>query len=46
MAPPGTQRVLLRVCWYAAAALMAAFVLQAATGVAGDGASSVFQDYV
>jgi two-component system, cell cycle response regulator len=46
MAPAGTQRVLLRVCWYGAAVLMAAFVLQAATGLAGDGATGFFQDYV
>jgi two-component system, cell cycle response regulator len=38
--------VLLRVCWYGAAVLLAAFVLQAATGVAGDGATDFFQDYV
>jgi two-component system, cell cycle response regulator len=46
MAPAGTQGVLLRICWYGAAVLMAAFVLQAATGVAGDGATGLFQDYV
>jgi two-component system, cell cycle response regulator len=38
--------VLLRVCWYGAAVLLAAFVLQAATGVAGEGATGFFQDYV
>jgi two-component system, cell cycle response regulator len=42
----GTRRVLLRVCWYGAAVLLAAFVLQAATGLAGDGATDLFQDYV
>ncbi len=46
MDPPGTQRVLLRVCWYGAAVLLAAFVLQAATGVAGEAATGFFQDYV
>jgi two-component system, cell cycle response regulator len=46
MAPAGTQGVLLRVCWYGAAVLMAAFVLQAATGVAGEDATGFFQDYV
>src|SRR5918996_3575670 len=46
MDPPGTQRVLLRVCWYGAAVLLAAFVLQAATGVAGERATGLFQDYV
>ena len=43
---PGTQRVLLRVCWYGAAVLLAAFVLQAATGLGGDGVATLFQDYV
>jgi two-component system, cell cycle response regulator len=38
--------VLLHACWYGAAVLMAAFVLQAATGLAGDGATDLFQDYV
>jgi two-component system, cell cycle response regulator len=46
MDPPGTGRALLRVCWYGAAVLMAAFGLQAATGLAGDGATGFFQDYV
>src|SRR5918998_1060195 len=46
MAPAGTQRVLLRVCWYGAAVLMAAFVLQAATDLGGEAAARVFQDYV
>ena len=46
MAPAGTQRVLLRVCWYGAAVLLAAFVLQAATGLGGEAAARVFQDYV
>jgi two-component system, cell cycle response regulator len=35
--------VLLRVCWFGAAVLLAAFVLQAGTG---DGATGFFQDYV
>src|SRR5688500_3410473 len=43
---PGTQRVLLRVCWYGAAVLLAAFVLQAATGLGGAGVATRFQDYV
>src|SRR5918996_3783548 len=46
MAPAGTKRVLLRVCWYGTAVLMAAFVLQAGTGLGGEGAARVFQDYV
>jgi two-component system, cell cycle response regulator len=46
MAPAGTHGVLLRVCWYGAAVLMAAFVLQAATGVAGEEVAGLFQDYV
>ena len=46
MAPAGTHRVLLRVCWYGAAVLMAAFLLQAATGLGGEAAARVFQDYV
>src|ERR687895_611861 len=46
MDPPGRQGALLRVCWYGAAVLMAAFVLQVETGLAGDAATSLFQDYV
>jgi diguanylate cyclase (GGDEF)-like protein len=42
----GTQRALLRACWWAAAVLMAAFVLQAATGLAGEAVTAAFQDYV
>jgi diguanylate cyclase (GGDEF)-like protein len=38
--------VLLRVCWYGAAVLMVAFVLQAATGLGGDAVADLFQDYV
>src|SRR5918998_1256362 len=46
MDPPGRQGALLRVCWYGAAVLMAAFVVQVETGLAGDAATSLFQDYV
>jgi diguanylate cyclase (GGDEF)-like protein len=46
MAPAGTQGRLLRVCWYGAAVLMAAFVFQAATGAGGDEVTGLFQDYV
>jgi two-component system, cell cycle response regulator len=42
----GSRRTLLRVCWYGVAVLMAAFVLQAATGLGGDAVAGVFQDYV
>src|SRR5687768_8603301 len=44
--PLGRQGALLRVCWYGAAVLMAAFVVQVETGLAGDAATSLFQDYV
>ncbi|HEV2874995.1 MAG TPA: diguanylate cyclase [Thermoleophilaceae bacterium] len=43
---PGTQGALLRACWYGAAVLMAAFVLQSATGLAGEAVTGAFQDYV
>jgi two-component system, cell cycle response regulator len=46
MAPLGTQGALLRLCWYGAAVLLAAFVLQAATGLGGDAVATLFQDYV
>jgi diguanylate cyclase len=46
MDPAGTQGVLLRACWYGAAVLMAAFVVQAGTGLAGDAVTGLFQDYV
>jgi two-component system, cell cycle response regulator len=42
----GTQRTLLRACWWGAAALMAAFVLQVETGLAGEAVTGLFQDYV
>jgi two-component system cell cycle response regulator len=40
------QRVALRICWGAAAALMAAFTLQVATGLAGSAVTAVFQNYL
>jgi two-component system cell cycle response regulator len=46
MDPAGRQGALLRACWYGAAVLLAAFVVQAGTGLAGDAATSLFQDYV
>jgi diguanylate cyclase (GGDEF)-like protein len=46
MGPRGRQGALLRACWYGAAALMAAFVVQAGTGLAGDAVTGLFQDYV
>jgi two-component system, cell cycle response regulator len=42
----GTRRMVLRACWWAAAALMAAFLLQAATGLGGEAVESPFNDYV
>jgi two-component system, cell cycle response regulator len=42
----GTQRALLRGCWWAAAVLMAAFALQAGTGLAGEAVTDAFQDYL
>jgi two-component system cell cycle response regulator len=41
-----SQRRLLRACWGAAAVLMAAFALQAATGVGDEAVEGLFQDYV
>ena len=42
----GTQGGVLRACSWVAAMLLAAFVLQAATGVGGDTVEGFFQDYV
>jgi hypothetical protein len=42
----GTQRTLIQAAWLIAAVLMAVFVVQAATGIAGDAATDLFQDYV
>jgi two-component system cell cycle response regulator len=41
-----TQRTALRICWAAAAALMAAYTLQVGTGLAGEAVTTVFQDYL
>jgi two-component system, cell cycle response regulator len=41
----GTQGGVLRACWWAAAVLLAAFVVQAATGLGG-AVEGLFQDYV
>ena len=38
------QRTALRICWAAAAALMAAFALQLGTGLGGDSVTELFQD--
>jgi two-component system, cell cycle response regulator len=40
------QRFALRVCWYAAALLMAAYTVAVATNAAGAAVTEVFQDYV
>jgi two-component system cell cycle response regulator len=42
----GFQRMALRGCWWAAALLLAAFALQAGTGLAGESVTGLFQDYV
>src|SRR5215208_4601060 len=41
-----TQRAALRICWCAAALLMAAFTLEATTNVAGTGVTKAFMDYL
>src|ERR671914_359621 len=42
----GTQRTALRACWWVAAVLLAAFALQAGTGLAGEAVTAAFQDYL
>jgi hypothetical protein len=41
-----TQRTLLRVCWCAAAILIAVLAIQFGTGVGGDWLTSFLQDYL
>jgi two-component system, cell cycle response regulator len=42
----GTQGRVVRACWWAAAVLLAAFVLQAATGLGDEAIERLFRDYV
>jgi hypothetical protein len=42
----GTERAALRACWWAAGLLLAVFALQAATGLADEAVTGVFQDYL
>jgi two-component system cell cycle response regulator len=46
MGVSSTQRIALRACWGVAGALLAAFAVQAVTGLGGEAATGAFQDWV